>query len=86
MSQKKTRSLLVRSEDAPVLSDDTHREIKALAMFCQPGSVNQVGVFHDQFCADALENGAAKCACKPDVRLIKGRKDGRAVELPTNRN
>jgi len=79
--KKKKKVILVRNEYAPVLSEETLRRITAIGMLARPG-LNELGIFHEQFCADALGAGAKKCVCTPDVRFIKGMKDGKSVELP----
>lgn len=81
MSRKKNKVILARSEQAPALSENTLRQIKALGMFCLPGSVNQIGIFHEWVCVDAIKAGAKKCICTPEVRLIKGVEGGKVVEL-----
>ncbi len=73
--------LIARSENAPVLSEKTLRRISAMGMFCVPGSVNHVGIFHEQYCANALKAGAKRCDCTPDIRIIKGIDNGKVVEM-----
>lgn len=63
-------AVLARREGAPILSDRTMQRILELRSQVAPGVVNHVGIFHEQFCADALRAGAPRCMCVPDVHIL----------------
>lgn len=75
--KKPEQAIYARRSGAPVLSEETLRRLTELQ--ARPG-VHQVGIFHEQFCANALRKGAKKCVCTPDIRFIEGVEDGKAVE------
>src|SRR5215813_9265889 len=76
--QQRLRKVILKGPLGVEYSEETMSRLKALEG--RPG-VNQVGIFHQGPCADALRAGSRKCTCTPEIRLIQGIQDGRAVEM-----
>jgi hypothetical protein len=64
---------MVRREGAPEYSAETLARIAELqSQIGGRGGIHRVGVFHEQFCTDALRAGAKKCLCRPEIKILTG--------------
>jgi hypothetical protein len=65
---RRNKALYLRDEAAPVLSARTLTRIGRLQV--RAGQVLRLNVAHDEFCYRALQRGARKCMCEPDLTLV----------------
>jgi hypothetical protein len=68
---RRNKALYVRDERAPILSDRTLARIAALQV--RAGEVYTVTIAHEEHCYRALERGARRCVCSPDLTLVPWR-------------
>jgi hypothetical protein len=65
--RRQLEKIVILHPNHPEYSAETLRRLAALQG--QPGK-NQVAIFHEQFCADALRRGAKKCMCNPEIKVL----------------
>jgi hypothetical protein len=58
----------MRTEAAPILSARTLERMTQLQF--RAGEVSVVNVAHEEFCYRALQRGAKRCVCEPDLNLV----------------